>query len=151
MSSRDVNGFGFSLYLSTSKLYKCMQHTSGPTVCETNTHIQFSSIFFFQYRFCFTKCACSLEQVRVMLATPPLVWQESAGLTKDEHWCSCPESSISWVTFHIHRDAEGKFEQLMFFVFPNNRDKEEMKLTKKLHLQAVFLYFFHSLFFLQKV
>lgn len=85
-----------------------------------------------------------------MLATFPLVWQESAGLTKDEHWCSCPESSISWVTFHIHRDAEGKFEQLMFFVFPNNRDKEEMKLTKKLHLQAVFFIYFSFTFFLSK-
>lgn len=64
MSTYEMDGFSSlaNLFiLNTSKLYRCMQHTSLPTVCGTNTRVC-SSLFilFFSHPSWFTKCACSL-------------------------------------------------------------------------------------------
>lgn len=95
-----------------------MQHTSGPTVCGTNTRIYVS--IFFLYRFYKNVHAAHGTVSKVMLA-PHLLLQTGrvcVDQTEDKHWCvGVPTDQSDWLLSHSHRDAQEKLSNssLLFF------------------------------------
>jgi hypothetical protein len=149
MSSRDVNGFGFSLYLSTSKLYKCMQHTSGPTgMWNEHTYLVQFNLFFFRYRFCFTKCACSLEQVRVM---PSHVRFGVAGVSGlDEGWAlvllSGKLNLIGYFSYSLRCRREIWATDVFCFSKKSRQRRNEMNQIITFASSIFYIFFIHFFF-----